>query len=442
MTLKSLIFQVFQLKKIVFSASLLLFIFSSCSGSKKIFSDIKEDLSSSPVFNQGFAGLVVYDPQEQKMIFEHNPKKYFTPASNTKLFTFYAGLKILGDSIPGLRYTIQNDSLLFKSTGDPSLLNSELPESKIFSFLKQSDKQLFYLPANSSEKVFGPGWAWDDYNAAYSVERSTFPVYGNKVSFQFHKEENLPKVVPNQFKDSLIRNNSDYSRVTRKIGANLFEYSIQNESWKQEVPFKTSETLSISLLQDTLQKKIITLDSKKFRPKKTLYSIHADSLYKKMLVESDNFIAEQILLLAAEELSDTLQTSIAIAHTKKHFLKDLPDKTLWVDGSGLSRYNLTTPRNMIKLLEKIKNEVSYSRLFKLLPQGGKTGTLKTLFKAENPFIYAKTGSLSNNYSLSGYLITKKGKILLFSFMNSNFTVASASLKREVEQILTKIRDNY
>lgn len=421
----------------------LVLLLTSCSGSRKAFSGIEKNLNSSPVFQQGFAGLAVYDPLEQEMLFEHNSGKYFTPASNTKLFTFYAGLKILGDSIPGLRYTIRNDSLIFRATGDPSLLNPDLPETKVFDFLKNSEKQLFYLPVVTSEKVYGPGWAWDDYNASYSVERSALPVYGNKVIFNFRKEIELPEVFPKQFSDSLLPQKSNSRRIIRELHANHFHLPNGRGKEKQEVPFKTSEALSLLLLQDTLQKKIEILDtSLPIQLKKPLYSLPADSLYKKMLVESDNFIAEQILLLAAEEISDTLQTGIAISYVQKKFLKDLPDETIWVDGSGLSRYNLTTPRNMVKLLEKIKNEASYHRLFDLLPQGGKTGTLKGQFKQGNTFIFAKTGSLSNNYSLSGYLLTKKGKILIFSFMNSNYVVPSAALKQEMERILTTVRNNF
>lgn len=161
-----------------------------------------------------------------------------------------------------------------------------------------------------------------------------------------------------------------------------------------------------------------------------------------MLEVSDNFIAEQILLMAADKISDSLKSGIAIDHMKKTYLKDLPDEPIWVDGSGLSRYNLFTPRTMVKLLEKIRKEVSQERLFNMMATGGKSGTLENYYKADTPYIFAKTGTLSNNHSLSGFLKTRSGKVLIFSFMNSNYTIPTSKLKEGMEIILKNIRDNY
>lgn len=426
---------------------LLVLLLASCSSSRNTFQKIERELEFSPVFKKSFTGLAVYDLVEEKMLYEHNSRKYFIPASNIKLFTYYTGLKMLGDSVPALEYTISNDSLIFSGTGDPSFLNPALPTSSIFEFLKNRKEKLFYLPPVSPEKRFGPGWAWDDYNAAYSAERSAFPIYGNLVELKFFRNIEKPEILPKFFADSLIAVNDteDFKTVKRLPEKNIFRYSNpeKDKETSQKTPFQTSPQLLVKLLKDTLHQNVELLSTHpKMAFPETIFSIPTDSLYKQMLENSDNFIAEQILLLAANELSDTLQTKIAINYMKENYLKDLPDEPVWVDGSGLSRYNLVTPRSMVKLLEKIKNEVPYEELFATLPVGGKTGTLKEQFYAPEPFIFAKTGSLSNNYNLSGFLKTKKGKMLIFSFMNNNFTVPSAVIKAEMERVLREIGDKY
>ncbi|SHG05724.1 D-alanyl-D-alanine carboxypeptidase / D-alanyl-D-alanine-endopeptidase (penicillin-binding protein 4) [Salegentibacter echinorum] len=426
----------------------LIFILNACAANRKIKKPLDDIFENSLVFKKGFVGFKLIDPAEEKVLYRHNAHKYFTPASNTKLFTFYAGLKMLGDSVPALHYIKQNDTLFFKATGDPSFLNDELPESQVYKFLKDSQEQLAYVPPYFTEKHLGPGWGWDDYNAYYSAERSAFPIYGNLAHFQFQKNKEFPTVTPRIFQDSIAvsMQRKDGSGLKRALEKNRFDFNNKNKgaSFSQNIPLKFSSETFINLLADTLKKPVALLEDpeKAKELTQTLYSIPADSIYKKMLKVSDNFIAEQILLLAAQKTSDTLKSQIAIDYMKEFYLKDLPDEPMWYDGSGLSRYNLFTPASIVKLLEKIKEEVPEEKLLDMLPAGGHSGTIKNYYKADKPYVFAKTGTLKNNHSLSGYLKTKSGKLLIFSFMNSNYTVPTKVLKAEMEQVLLNIRDNY
>ncbi|GAB2780710.1 D-alanyl-D-alanine carboxypeptidase/D-alanyl-D-alanine-endopeptidase [Actinomadura fibrosa] len=421
---------------------LLLLITGSCSGSKKIFSSLEKELDV-PALNTGFNGLAVYDPELDRMIFEHNSSKHFTPASNIKLLTFYAGIKTLVDSVPGIFYRVSGDSLIFSGTGDPSFLNPKFPGSPVLDFLKDRSENLFFQPVPFNDPPLGPGWAWDDYNYGFSAEKDQFPIYGNTV--RFIVSGNDLKVQPSIFQDSITYNPASKSgpNIKRELHRNQFSFTpgMGSEKDTLEIPFLTSNRLLIQLLQDTLQRKIVLLPEKKIsEEKKVVFSIPTDSLYKRMLQESDNLVAEQLLLMVSQKLTDTLSSKTAINYLKMEFLDDLPDEVKWVDGSGLSRYNLATPRSMVALLKKIKNEVPQKELFSLLPTGGRSGTLKKQFKNQEPFVFAKTGSMSNNYSLSGFLRTKQGKILIFSIMNSNFTVPSSEIRTRTEQLLEILRD--
>lgn len=89
----------------------------------------------------------------------------------------------------------------------------------------------------------------------------------------------------------------------------------------------------------------------------------------------------------------------------------------------------------------MKNEFGWDRVKNILPTGG-TGTLSSYYKKEGGFIYAKTGTLSNNCALSGYMITKKGKLLIFSVLANNYRTGATPVRKAVEQFLVGIREKH
>jgi D-alanyl-D-alanine carboxypeptidase/D-alanyl-D-alanine-endopeptidase (penicillin-binding protein 4) len=425
--------------KAFLSLCVLIIIFS-CSPVKR---NLEKRLKETEGMFQDHTGFILYDPAERKTIYEYNSSKYFTPASNTKIFTLYASLKILPDSIPALRYEVFNDTLVLWGTGDPSFMyHNVFDNGKTFNFLKQWEKPLCFSSSNFHTTNFGPGWAWDDYNDYYSAERSPLPIYGNV----FSAESNGLDITihPSYFKKYLSFGQVEMQpKIIRNVDNNGFKFFPSHSSMLEaDIPFRVDPLLTSELIGDTLNRYVGKMDKPLSQTANTLYSIPSDSLYRVMMQDSDNFIAEQLLLVCAGVLSDTLQPEIAIRHTEDNFLKDLPDKPIWVDGSGLSRYNLFTPRSIVRLWEKIYELVPRDRLFALLATGGKSGTIRNWYKADRPYIFGKTGSLSNNHSLSGYLVTKTGKTLIFSFMNSNFTAPGSEVRRNMQNILNFIYETY
>ena len=390
-------------------------------------------------------GFVLYDPSENKTLFDFNGDRYFTPASNTKIFTFYTALKILGDSVPALEWVQRNDSLIFWGTGDPSFLYKEVfHDSTVYNFLSGAESELFFSNANFHTAHFGEGWAWDDYNSGYSPERSAFPMYGNLVSII--ADQNILRVTPDYFTQSFrVAEEKEATEVVRDIYSNkFFAHPSTSTAEVKEilVPFRTDSATFLALLSDTLKRYVSQVALPLPSSTNTIFSIHLDSLYSVMMQDSDNFIAEQLLLMCANVLSDSLKPEIAIDYMKKNHLADLPDEPVWVDGSGLSRYNLFTPRSIVRLWEMISQEVPRERLFPLLATGGVNGTIRRWYQKEQPYIFGKTGSLSNNHCLSGFLVTRKGKVLIFSFMNSNFTASGNAIRRNMQSILENIYEHY
>ncbi|TAD97935.1 MAG: hypothetical protein EAZ97_11580 [Bacteroidetes bacterium] len=400
------------------------------------------------MYDQQFLGISVYDMNQKKYVIDYNQHKYFTPASNVKLFSFFAGLNFIGDSIPSLRYISRNDSLIFWGTGDPTFLHQDLQDSvqKTFHFLKNSPKKLFFSSNNFDEQPLGYGWAWDDYQEYFSAEKSSFPIYGNIVRFDLIPKQDLQTSPAyfRQFSKLKLDLSKDEFKVNRDWANNNFRYSYPNlkEKVQTDVPFKSSDSWIVRLLSDTLKKDVQLIDLKMPDSAKVLYSNSSKEMYRRMLQVSDNFLAEQILLLCAQKLkSNLINSDSLIKLISKKKLTDLTDPPVWVDGSGLSRYNLFTPHSFVEILLKIyelkaKDQENETELFDLLPTGGKTGTIRNMYKDHAPFIFAKTGTLSNNHCLSGYLLTKSGKKLCFSFMNNHFVGNLAEVKLQMSKIMT------
>ena len=223
----------------------------------------------------------------------------------------------------------------------------------------------------------------------------------------------------------------------------MFFYFSDSRKDTVEIPYRTDSTLTRLLLEDVLGKPIRIADRMPVGKKKILVGLPSDTLYRRMMHESDNMIAEQLLILASATISDTLDGERVRDSVLNNQLSDLKQRPRWVDGSGLSRYNLFTPESMVHVLHKLYREIPKERLFSLFPAGGVSGTLENWYPGQNePYIFAKSGSLSNNYCLSGYLITKSGKTLIFSFMNNHFRSPSSEVKKRMQLIFEEIREKY
>ncbi|MDT8415126.1 MAG: D-alanyl-D-alanine carboxypeptidase [Flavobacteriaceae bacterium] len=415
----------------------LLFLTGCAVSGKKAFQKSFEREVQNGLFRNQFTGLMVYDPQSGDTLFTYNSHKYFIPASNTKIFTLYTALTLLPEQIPTLRYTLQNDSLFFESTADPVWLHPYFKDSTAIRFL-ENHQNVVWLPRSLADTPLGFGWAWEDYDSYYAPERNALPLYGNVV--QVIPTVDSLQMVPEYFSSSIVQNKAFPYRRLQNL--NLFNLP---EAPKDtiEIPFVTGNSLTRKLLNAVLSKEISVARETNHKLDNVLYSIAADSLYKRMMHMSDNFLAEQLLLMASGMLSDTLNGETARVYMLKNALANLSQKPRWVDGSGLSRYNLFTPESVVFVLNELYKKYPQEKRFTWFPSGGVSGTLENLYSGGyQPYVYAKSGTLSNNYCLSGYLLTDSGKTLIFSFMNNHFQEPTGEVRRKIETFLEAIKKDF
>lgn len=451
----------------------------SCSVSRQVSRQANELLIKDSAIASGHIGISIYEPAAGKYWYNYNADKNFIPASNVKLFTLYAAMKHLGDSLVGARYTkISNATIGILPTGDPTFLHPQFQYQPLLEFFQHNNRSDINLENGLwKSTAYGKGWMWDDYDDISMVERSPLPIYGNYVdikvdSIKYDKAYSTVfwNVSPTYFSDKVdehfdmreffkirlsdsmeaIKNIRKF-KLSRHLKENYFKLSpFTKEFTSIKIPFYTKELeTALDILRKEYHQKI-NINSFFKWPETSgnepyvyqmIHSQPTDSLLKPMMHRSDNFFAEQTLLMVSNETFGYMSDEDMIDNLLRTDFKNLPQKPRWVDGSGLSRYNLASPDDFVYLLNKIKNEFSWQRITNILPTGGE-GTLANYFKDAAGFIYAKTGTLSNNSALSGYLITKKNKLLIFSVLNNNYAGGATPVRRAVEKFLLQLREKY
>ena len=437
--------------------AVLFLVAQACKPANQIGKSASALLLNDSTFINAHTGISIYDPQENRYLYNFQAEKYFVPASNTKIVTLYMGMKTLGDRLPGLRYRVTADTIYLQPTGDPAFLHPDFKDQPVFDFLKQTTLPLAIDASNWKSKPLGEGWSWDDYNDDYAPERSAMPVYGNLIKWiQVKDSSSSPN--PSSTGDNVFiysepevnwkvnfTNDNDQKTFSVRRAISENEYTIhqgQEPHREIEVPFVTNGVQSaLELLKDTLHKSIVPTKQTNNDGYTLIAGIHSDSLYRKMMARSDNFFAEQILLMSANERWRVLDEHRTIEDALHGELKGFPQQPNWVDGSGLSHYNLFTPFDMVWILDKMQKEFGMNRVKSLFATGG-SGTLRNYFRQDSGYVYAKTGTLAGVVALSGYMYTRKNKLLIFSVLVNNHQSPGGLIRRKVETFLRKIRDEY
>lgn len=412
--------------------------FSFAQLNREQYETLEKAVGDQSFFANHLSGFELYDLDSQIVIFERNSEQRFIPASTTKLFTLFSSLVILNDSTQTLRYVTKDDTIHIWGSGDPSWNYKDLFQPDIKALVSPYQTVVF-SDANQDAPAFGYGWQWDDYYYNYSAERTSLPIYGNLV--QVKKSGNRPIVSPARFQSSVFPTNRTIRELERDFHSNKFYYNPSNFRGGEEfIPFIYSPELFTELASQATGKTWIYKADSLPKTHKEWRGAPLAPILKEMMLESDNFLAEQLMLMVSDRLFQRLDTERAIEYMLKTYLFDLPDQPQWVDGSGLSRHNLMTPRSMVTLFEKIYRMMPDQQLFDLLPTGGVSGTIKNSYQAQTPYIFAKTGTMSNNYSLVGLIKGNSGKLYCFAFMNSNYPYKASVVRSQMEKVMVLVRD--
>ena len=142
-------------------------------------------------------------------------------------------------------------------------------------------------------------------------------------------------------------------------------------------------------------------------------------LIQHMLFVSDNHYAEQLMRTLAIDAGERGDDADGLA-AEQRFLRSrsIPTPGLRVfDGSGLAQSNRIAAITLARILSDAQLRGPGSDLYRLLPSGGREGTLADYdFTSASGRVRAKTGHLSDASSLAGYVTTKRHGRVAFAFM--------------------------
>ena len=415
-------------------------------------------------------GIKVVSLAAGDTLYELNPAMLFTPASNEKLFTSAAALADLGNSFQFVtRASIDStDSLIFiKGSGDPLLSTDDLDSLArvISSKLPAASRWTLAGDVSYFDSLYwGEGWMWDDEQEDYNMAVSPLSVNSNAITIQIRpgKLEDAPvrvRTIPQTGYVSIVSTATtpvDTPVIPLKVSRDCLERSnriditgqmLHRDSlFERHLSVWQPERYTLTLLAEHLQAygisiKGIAIDT--VRPSSILlaeFSHRLDSVLTYQNKESDNLSAENVLkTLSAERngLPGRWRSGVLLV---KQFLSSIgvdTTKLMMVDGSGLSRYNLTSPDIIVRLLEAMHERIDlFETFYNSLPIAGVDGTLSTRMRGTSAEgnLHAKTGTLTGASSLSGYVRTADNDTLAFSILINNY----ASTVRAYRQVEDRI----
>ena len=408
------------MKKII-----LLVFFSSSLFSQISTKKIENWISKNNDLDGSVVSITVKRIDKDKKIVGLGNDIYMTPASNVKILTVLGSINY-GDSIPILNYKVYNDTLKISPTGYPLLWHPKYSDKDLGKFLKKFKHIEYHIPKIDLDK-YGPGWAWDDYNNYYQAERSEMPIYGNVIQ-AVKKSNGDIEITPDKYKitfDFEQEKQIDRSEIENNFSLNPSLFQSGDTIYS---PFISSRKNTISLLENALGIKL-EFKMEELKDYNVYNSSQVDDIYSAILKDSDNLISESIAANISFRVNDTISVDKGVES-----IKSLSKQIELFDGSGLSRYNLVTPKSIISSLHDIYNLIGFDRIKKIFPKN-------YIIQDKEDFVWGKTGTLKNNHNYSGYLITDKNRIYIFSIMINHFTNDLSKIKQAIVDFLIYLKSN-
>lgn len=409
-----------------------------------------------------------------QIVYERDPERLLVPASNLKLYTTAAALDLLGADYR-IRTSVLSRSrpdgrgrvgdLVLYGRGDPafaSRFNDVDPFALIIRQLQEAGVRSVEGDLIADESYFkgaslGYGWEWTDIQWPYGSQVSALTVSDNNVDVQVRPSTPGARAAITITPDVgyvRVRNLCDTvaKREKREIGlhrgleSNLLlvwgQIPVDDVGFQSRVSIYQPARFAATLFKAALERSGIEVkgsvkvadsslvsEATPVDPQQMVELAYVESPPLRELVRvinkfSNNLYAEQVLrVLGRQRGNALLETDEAGLEVVRNWLSEvgLKERVALYDGSGLARRSLTSAAALTGLLKYISSRPAGKDFEASLPISGEDGTLlrRTSGTDAERRVRAKTGTLTNVSSLSGFITTAYGEELVFSIIVNN-----------------------
>lgn len=451
-----------------------------------------EKLLASDSMRHSAFGFYLSDPDSGKVILEFNSEQSLVPASVMKIITTGTCLNKLGANFhytTRLQYDgtinkttkVLEGNIYIKGSGDPTLgspVFGESNEEKVLenwaTAIKNQGVDSIYGAIVGDADVFDEdmipaGWAWEDMQSDYGIgpcglsfHENVFDinVKGNQTKPYFTVTQCIPGlslinclgVNKNGVKDHAYASGSPYMNeryLKGAIAANdqdlVAQSAIPDPAHycahtlylylkKQGITVRDSSTTTRRL---RLQNKTINKERVSFH---NTHSPPLASIIWHTNHVSQNFYAESLLrtlsLMETGYGSTPGGVNIVYEYFKQNGINT--GGFYMVDGSGVSRFDAISVKQLVKLLQVYrKDTMNFDTFYNSLPVAGQSGTLSSICKGTSAEknVRAKSGYMSRVRSYAGYVTTKGGRTLTFAMIANNYGYDIIGMRNQLEKLM-------
>jgi D-alanyl-D-alanine carboxypeptidase/D-alanyl-D-alanine-endopeptidase (penicillin-binding protein 4) len=451
-----------------------------------------DSVTNAPEFANGHWGVLVVNTRGDTL-YSRNAGKLFMPASNQKIVTSAVALSLLG---PEYRYrtsfvahgpitsgVLQGD-LGVIGRGDPSISDHmrgdamqpllELADSLVARGITRIRGKVVAEGNAFSDEVLGFGWSWSDLEEEYSAatdellfnEGFTNVVVragqraGDSVRVETKPTKAWPRLrvsavtvapvvmpadtsLPRPPRPSLtIRKDTLNGDVL--VGGSI----VAMDSATLVVTHRDPSAAFIAAFREALALKGIAVGDEAIPA-----SLAADTLVTFLspplreilppfMKPSQNQIGEMLFKTIGLErgAGGTAQAARAVVEQQLQAWGATPSGYVVRDGSGLSRYDYISPETIIHILDAMRRDTAFTVFYDAMPIAGVDGTIRNRMRgtpaAAN--VRAKTGSVAQARSLSGYVRALNGDTLMFSILANNWNVPAARVTAAADSIAARL----